>query len=382
MRFQGGTLFPAVVLACGGARPAHHRLRPPEPSRPGLVRRRQVGDHWHAAYGFYVCDGWLPKLDRQPGGDPPRRQHRLGDLRQRRLRRDRHPQPRRRRHPLAPVQHEVRGQAGPTRRVPRRLRHRAEHRSSRSSPTSQGGDVYDVDDYQCNGEDVEIKVVAWDSYTDTGEGTTNIADLADVRITNDGMVFAIAVVPVGTEVEHAAVGRRAARAAVPPTVATCRPRRSPPGDTIAATDTTDAATDTTTADHRHATATTGRMMRAVVLVGGFGTRLRPLTYSRAQADAPGRPRRDDRAAHRQPGAGRRHRRHAGARVQARAVPRGVPRRHLRRRHAALRGRARAARHRRRDPVRRRCDGDRRHLRRRQRRRPHRPRRRRTRPVPP
>jgi hypothetical protein len=67
-------------------------------------------------------------------------------------------------------------------------------------PESQGGDVYDVDDYQCNGEDVEIKVVVWDSYTDTGKGTTYITDLADTRITNDGMVFAIAVVPVGTEV--------------------------------------------------------------------------------------------------------------------------------------------------------------------------------------
>jgi hypothetical protein len=62
-------------------------------------------------------------------------------------------------------------------------------------PAEQGGDEYSVDDYQCNGEDVEIKVVAWDTHTDTGKGSTYITDLADVRISQNNMVFAIVVAP-------------------------------------------------------------------------------------------------------------------------------------------------------------------------------------------
>ena len=72
--------------------------------------------------------------------------------------------------------------------------------------------------------------------------------------------------------------------------------------------------------------------------------------------------------------GRGRRRHAGARVPARAVRRGLPRRPLRRGRARLRHRARAARHGRGDPLRRRPRRHRRHVRRRQRRRAHRPRR--------
>ena len=79
-------------------------------------------------------------------------------------------------------------------------------------PPEQGGEEYTVDDYKCDGEDVEIKVVAWNSYTDTGKGQTYITDLTGVRFTNDGMVFAIVVVPKDTDDRHAAVGQGAPRA--------------------------------------------------------------------------------------------------------------------------------------------------------------------------
>ncbi len=243
VRFQGGTLFPAVVLGVvvlGLLTIVYARQSRPDPgSFPP-----QVGDHWHAAYGMYVCDGWLPKLtgnqeetllDASTGaetyvnaefGATGIHSHDDGVIHY---------------HPYS------------TKAVGKRARlgvfldvYGIELNTDRLAlPEDQGGDVYDVDDYQCNGEDVEIKVVAWDSYTDTGKGTTNITDLADVRITNDGMVFAIAVVPVGTEVsmppwaaELPELG--AADGGNVPTTTLA------PGDTIAATDTTTADTSTAT----------------------------------------------------------------------------------------------------------------------------------------
>jgi hypothetical protein len=67
-------------------------------------------------------------------------------------------------------------------------------------PANQGGDEYKADDFKCDGKDVEIKVVAWNNYTDTGNGSTYITDLTDVKITNDGMVFAIVVAPKDTPI--------------------------------------------------------------------------------------------------------------------------------------------------------------------------------------
>jgi hypothetical protein len=198
VRFQGGTLFPAAVLAVvvlGLLTIVYARQSRPDPgSFPP-----QVGDHWHAAYGMYVCDGWLPKLsgnqedttlDASTGsesyvndefGSTGIHSHDDGVIHY---------------HPYT------------TKAVGKRARlgifldvYGVKLNSDELVlPADQGGDEYKVGDYKCNGKDVEIKVVAWDSYTDTGKGTTNITDLSDVRITNDGMVFTIAVVPVGTEV--------------------------------------------------------------------------------------------------------------------------------------------------------------------------------------
>lgn len=198
VRFQGGTLFPAMVvgvLLVGLITIFYARQSRPDPgSFPP-----QVGDHWHAAYGMYVCDGWLPKLtgtaeetslDASTGaesylnddfGSTGIHSHGDGVIHY---------------HPYS------------TKAVGKRAKlnvfldvYDVElSEDELKLPDAQGGDDYVADDFQCNGEDVEIKVVAWDSYTDTGKGQTYITDLPDIAIKNDGMVFAIAVVPVGTEV--------------------------------------------------------------------------------------------------------------------------------------------------------------------------------------
>ncbi len=197
MRFQGGTLFPAVVVGVvllGLLTIVYARQSRPDPgSFPP-----QVGDHWHAAYGMYVCDGWLPKLTgakEETITDSTGNQTLVNDN-------------------FASTgihSHDdgvIHYHPNSTKAVGKRARlgvfldvYGIDLSTDRLAlPDDQGGEVYDVDDFQCDGEDVEVKVVAWNSFEDTGKGTTNITDLADVKITNDGMVFAIAVVPVGTEV--------------------------------------------------------------------------------------------------------------------------------------------------------------------------------------
>jgi hypothetical protein len=197
VRFQGGTLFPAVVLGVvivGLLTIVYARQSRPDPgSFPP-----QVGDHWHAAYGMYVCDGWLPKLTgnqeetvtdsagnesytNDEFGTTGVHSHDDGVIHW---------------HPYSSKSIGKRANLGVFLDV-YDIELDTDHLKL---PEAQGGDEWNVDDYQCNGEDVEIKVVAWDNYTDTGNGSTYITDLDSVRLTFDGMVFAIVVAPKDTEV--------------------------------------------------------------------------------------------------------------------------------------------------------------------------------------
>ena len=70
MRFQGGTLFPmvvAIVVVLGLALVVYARQ-----SRPAAdASAPQLSDHWHHAYGFYLCDTWfqLSGDAEEPGTD-------------------------------------------------------------------------------------------------------------------------------------------------------------------------------------------------------------------------------------------------------------------------------------------------------------------------
>lgn len=256
VRFQGGTLFPAVVLGVvvlGLLTIVYARQSRPDPgSFPP-----QVGDHWHAAYGIYVCDGWLPKIVGAQEEQVTDAQGNRTLVNETFARTGIHS------HDDGVIHYHPYSSAAIGRRARLGIYHDVygiELSEDRLElPEEQGGEVYDVDDFQCNGEPVEIKVVAWDSYTDTGPGNIYITGLNDVRITNDGMVFVVAVVPVGTEIsmppwapelpELGAVDM----GNVPTTTIA-------PGDTTAtteATDTTDSSTDTTAPADDTVTATTG-----------------------------------------------------------------------------------------------------------------------------
>lgn len=203
MRFQGGTLFPAVVLGVvliGLLTIVYARESRPDPgSFPP-----QVGDHWHAAYGMYVCDGWLPLLTgnqeetvtdsagnqsyvNDDFGSTGIHSHDDGVIHY---------------HPYSAKAIGKRAKLGLFLDV-YDVELDTDHLKL---PAAQGGDEYTVDDYKCLDaqgetidEDIEIKVIAWDNYQDTGKGSTYITDLADVRLTSDGMVFSIVVGPKGTE---------------------------------------------------------------------------------------------------------------------------------------------------------------------------------------
>ena len=198
VRFQGGTVFPVaviVVVVLGLLTIVYARQsRPDAGSQPP-----QVGDHWHAAYGMYVCDGWLPKLqgtkeettlDASTGADEliddefgstGIHSHADGVIHY---------------HPYTTKAVGSRAKLGLFLDI-----YDVElTKDGIVLPTDQGGEQYLVEDTKCNGEDTSVRVVVWDNYTDTSDGTTYVTDFDNIRIRNDGMVFTIAIVPADAEV--------------------------------------------------------------------------------------------------------------------------------------------------------------------------------------
>ena len=188
-------------------------------------------------------------------------------------------------------------------------------------------------------------------------------NFGDIRFLSNGEAFTIAFLPEGADIERP---RRRASMASPTSAPTsgCRPRTCP---------TTSRSTSARRADrqHRHhgrrpsPPTTDGpptrpnhdrgrrRPVKAMFLVGGFGTRLQPLTLTTPKNLLPVGARAMVERVVGSPGRARRDRGRPVARLQARHVPRRLPRRRLCRGAPVLRRRGRAARHRRRHPLRRR-----------------------------
>jgi hypothetical protein len=186
VRFQGGTVFPlavAVTLILGMALIvwARQTLPDADASVPG------INDHWHAAYGFYLCDTWYELA---------------GNLEER----------------------DVRGNLTNTKFLQAGIHshddsviHWHPNSSKAVGKRAKLGvflDAYDVKltddsitfpannelggkavwsekDTKCDGKDAQISVVAWSSYTDTDDGNRYIANMDQVHLDNDNMVFAI-----------------------------------------------------------------------------------------------------------------------------------------------------------------------------------------------
>jgi hypothetical protein len=71
-------------------------------------------------------------------------------------------------------------------------------------PYEQETGLFEGGETECDIEgsvkDGELKVITWESFSDTDDGTTFIADFDNIRIRDDGMVISIAFVPSGTDV--------------------------------------------------------------------------------------------------------------------------------------------------------------------------------------
>ena len=109
-------------------------------------------------------------------------------------------------------------------------------------------DEWSTKDTKCDGKDTELRSRVWDDYTDPSVYHDVVTDFNNIRITNDGMVFAIAVRPQGRRHPDARLGWPTADLGVDPTAARCPPTttaRPVPPD--AATPTSGSAATTTAA---------------------------------------------------------------------------------------------------------------------------------------
>ena len=189
VRFQGGTLFPLViaivaVLGIGTIVYARQTVPAADSSPP------TINDHWHLAYGFYLCGQWYQL---QGNAETTQEYQNTGVH-----------------------SHDdgvIHWHAFTSRAVGRR------------ADLGVFLDIYDVQlddgdltfpdgqpvgwedrapleqrewksgETQCDGEDGQLSVIVWDNFTDTGDGDTYITSFDDIRVANDAMVVTIAFMP-------------------------------------------------------------------------------------------------------------------------------------------------------------------------------------------
>ena len=209
VRFQGGTLFPVVVvvvIVLGLSLVAYARQSQPSVDASGAP---QVSDHWHHAYGFYLCDTWF-KLEgdaEQQGTDDFTQYQRSGI--------HSHDDGLMHWHPFTSVAVGSNARLGvfldtygidltndkltfpESQQVALETQLAAQDPPREDVLVWEDGDTCTVDGSE---ETAELKVVVWNNFTDSDGGTTYIADFDNIRLDRDQMVVAIAFVPDDTDV--------------------------------------------------------------------------------------------------------------------------------------------------------------------------------------
>ena len=198
MRFQGGTLFPAIVAfiaVLGLATIVYARQsRPAEDSSPPTV-----DDHWHASYGFYLCNAKTGEMEWQPLSGAKEEQDSSGQLISKDF--------------LATGVHShddsvIHWHPFSSRATGRNAKlgvfldvYGVELNDSKLSfPDDQlSGATYEEGETKCGDKEGNLRVQVWESYTDTGEGRTYTSNFNDIPLTKNSMVYTIAFAPDDVE---------------------------------------------------------------------------------------------------------------------------------------------------------------------------------------
>lgn len=194
VRFKGGTLFPAIVVGIavvGAALIVYSRASIPDRNVPPTVN-----DHWHASYGFYACDTWLPDLQGNKEELDTAGQLIVDEFRRTGI--HSHDDGVIHWHPYTSAATGRNAKLGVFLDV-----YGVEVTDTKIEfPADQGGAVYEEGETKCvdeNGDSVDGEVVAYvyDSYDDASQFTTYITNFDQIRIAKDGMAITIAFVPAG-----------------------------------------------------------------------------------------------------------------------------------------------------------------------------------------
>ncbi len=203
IRFQGGMVFPlvvALVVVLGFGLVVYARQ-----SRPAADASAPTAtDHWHHAYGFYLCDTWV----QLSGALEETTQTGYANTDFARTGIHSHDDGIIHWHPFTSAAVGSRAKLGvflenygvelteDTLTFPENQR--------AALPSQQDTGVFEEGETTCTidgtEKDAELKVVVWNNFTDTDDGTTYIADFNNIRLNQDQMVVAIAFVPGDTEV--------------------------------------------------------------------------------------------------------------------------------------------------------------------------------------
>lgn len=195
VRFQGGTLFPAMIVGIsivGLALIVYSRSSIPDQNVPPTVQ-----DHWHASYGFYACDTWLPDL--QGNKEEKDSSGQLISDGFRRTGIHSHDDGVMHWHPYSSEATGRNAKLGVFLDV-----YGVKVTDTKIEfPADQGGAVYEEGVTKCTVDgkqvDGEVVVYAFAAYDTPDDVTTYITNFDDIRIKNDGMAFSIVFAPAGTK---------------------------------------------------------------------------------------------------------------------------------------------------------------------------------------
>jgi len=194
VRFQGGTLFPALVVGLAVAGTA--LIIYSRESIPNLNTPPTVEDHWHASYGFYACDEWLPNL-----AGNKEEQSTDGQLVNNKFRRTgihSHEDGVIHWHPFSSESTGRNAKFG----VFLDVYGIKLGNGKLEMPADQGSEVYQEGTTKCTDKDGksvdgELVVYAFNAYDKPTDFTTYITDFTDVRLKQDGMAFTVVFAPAG-----------------------------------------------------------------------------------------------------------------------------------------------------------------------------------------